>query len=99
FLSDANETFGGNTRLAYKEHFAGVAVEAILDDRHVDIDDVAVLQDLFVAGDTVADHMVDGGADGFGKASVVQWRRNGLLNFGDVFVADAVQLLGADAGF
>src|SRR5690606_32243169 len=44
-------------------HPAGVTVPAVLDDGDVDVDDVAVLQDLGVAGDAVADDVVDRGAD------------------------------------
>ena len=49
--------------LADEVHAAGVAVEAVLDDRDVDVDDVAGLQALVVR-DAVADHVVDRGADG-----------------------------------
>src|SRR5690606_32532654 len=45
------------------EHAAGVTEPAVLDDGDIDIHDVAVLQDL-VSGDAVADHMIDGCADG-----------------------------------
>ena len=45
--------------------------------------------------------MVDGCADGLGvgvvaRGVVVQRRRNGLLNFGDVVVAELVELVGCD---
>jgi hypothetical protein len=46
-----------------------VAVVAILDDGDVEVEDVAVLQHL-VAGDAVADHVVDRGADGLGVGRV-----------------------------
>ncbi|MNY56423.1 hypothetical protein D3C86_1925040 [compost metagenome] len=46
----------------------------------------------------MADHMVDRGADGLGKALVVQGGRDGLLLVDDVVVADAVQFFGRDAG-
>ena len=58
-------------RLADEEHLAGVAVVAVLDDGDVDVDDVAVFQRLG-AGDAVADLVVDRGADGLGKAAVVE---------------------------
>jgi len=79
FVADAGEPPGGNARLADEEHLAGVAVEAILDDRDVDIHGVAPLQHL-VARDAVADDMIDRGADGLRKAPVVEGCRNGLLH-------------------
>ena len=44
-------------------HAAGIAMEAVADDRDVDIDDVAALQAL-IARDAVAHHVVDRGANG-----------------------------------
>ena len=44
------------------EHAAGITVKAILYDCDVDIDDVAVFQ-FFFAWNTMADHVIDGGAD------------------------------------
>ena len=43
--------------LADREHAARVAVEAVLDDGHVDIEYVSRLQDP-IAGNAVADHVV-----------------------------------------
>ena len=97
FVADARKPLGGNTRLADEEHLAGVAMEAVLDDRDVDIQGVAPLQHL-VTRDAVAHDMVDGCADGLRKAPVVEGRRNGLLHVDDVIVADAVQLGSGDAG-
>jgi hypothetical protein len=59
---------------------------------------VAVFQDLVVARDAMADHMVHRGADRLGKAVVVQRCRDRLLHIDDVVMADAVELAGADAG-
>ena len=56
-------------------HAAGVAVPAIEQGRDVHVDDVAVLQDL-VAGNAVADDMVDRGAAALGKAAIAQGRGN-----------------------
>ena len=44
--------------LADFEHTAGVAMPAVLDDRDIDIDDIAFLQ-WFVVGNSVADLVVD----------------------------------------
>ncbi|MNG01284.1 hypothetical protein D3C84_842560 [compost metagenome] len=71
---------------------------AVLDHRHVDVEDVAILERL-VIGDAMADHVVDRGADRLGEALVVERRGNGLLHVDDVVVADTVQFLGGHAGF
>ncbi len=52
----------------------------------------------FVAGDAVAHHVVDRGADRLGEALVVERRGDGLLHVDDIVMADAVQLFGGDAG-
>src|SRR5690606_8298170 len=49
-------------RLADVVHAPGVAVPAVLDHGDVDVQDVAVLQHLALAGDAVADDVVDRGA-------------------------------------
>src|SRR5690606_38845945 len=82
--------------LADEVHPAGVAVPAVLDDGDVDIDDVALPQHLGLAGDAVADDVVDRGADRRREALVTQVGRDGVLDLDDVVVADPVQLGGAD---
>src|SRR5690606_12621750 len=77
-------------------HAAGVAVPAVLDDGDVDVEDVTVLQHLGLAGDAVADDVVDRGAHGLGEAAVAQVGRDRALHVHDVVVADAVQFRGAD---
>ncbi|MCY1365116.1 hypothetical protein D9M69_519500 [compost metagenome] len=98
FLGHAAELVGPFRDLAHGEHLAGVAVVAVLDHRHIDVEDVAILERL-VIGDAMADHVVDRGADRLGEALVVEGRGNGLLHVDDVVVADAVQFLGGHAGF
>src|SRR5207248_11042139 len=71
-------------RRADIEHATGVAVETILDDGDVDIDDVASLE-LLVAWDAVTDDMVDRRADRCGirlitGRGVVERRRNRALH-------------------
>src|SRR5690606_23678591 len=73
-------------------------VPTVLDDGHVDIDDVPVLQHLGFAGNAVADDVVDRGAHGLGKAAVTHVGRNRALHIDDVVMADAVQLFGGDTG-
>ena len=97
FATEIDQTFCLNRRFAYEKHFTGVAVKAVFDDRDIDIDDVALLKNL-VARNSVADHVVDRGADGFGKAFIVEWGRDGLLLVYDVIVANAVEFAGTDTG-
>ena len=84
------------------EHAAGVAMPAVFDDGDVDVDDVAFFQRL-VVGNAMTHLVVDGGANRFGvgvvtAGVVVQRGRNGLLNLGDVVVAELVELVGGHAG-
>src|SRR5689334_11287410 len=64
FVSDFDQALGLDGWHADIEHAAGVAVPAILDDRDVDVDDIAVLE-LFFARHAVADDMIDRSADRF----------------------------------
>ena len=50
--------------------FVEVAVEAVVVEGDVEVDDVAFEEEALV-GDAVADYFVDGGADGFGEVDVV----------------------------
>nr|ABZ09831.1 hypothetical protein ALOHA_HF4000APKG8L7ctg1g6 [uncultured marine microorganism HF4000_APKG8L7] len=77
--------------VADEEHAARIAVPAVEDDGHVDVEDVALGQALG-ARDSVTDHMVDGGADGFGEAAVVERRGNGVARGGEV-VAQEVECI------
>lgn len=75
---------------------------AVDNQRHVNVDDVAIAQRL-VIGDAVADHVVDRGADRLGVRVVAAWvvvqrGRNGTLHLGDVVVGQLVQLVGGDPG-
>jgi hypothetical protein len=67
-LDDAD---GGGVRRADVVGFVQVAVEAVVVQGYVDVDDVAVLQRTRV-GDAVADHLVDRRADGLRELAVVQ---------------------------
>ena len=61
--------------VADQVHPAGVAVPAVDDDGHVDVDDVAVLQALGT-GNAVADDVIDADARGMGVAAVEDRRRH-----------------------
>ena len=80
---------------AHEKHFVGVPMELIEAGRHVDIQDIALLEYLVFSGDAVADHLVQGGADGLGKTLVVEGRGVGPPGE-DIVVAQAVNLLGGD---
>ena len=94
-MAYSTDTFGLQRRLADQEHFAGVAVVALFDDCDINVDDVAVLE-TFVAGNSVANLMINRGANGFGKPVVVEWRRDRLLLVDNVPMTDVVQLTGGD---
>ncbi len=98
FPGHFSEPLGQYRCLADGEHPAGVSVETIFNNGDVDIDRVAVFQSL-IARNTVANHMVYRGADGFGKPAVVQRGRDGLELINDEPVADLVQFIGADPRF
>src|SRR5690606_8806694 len=94
---DLDQAPGQHRGLADVVHAAGIAVPAVLDHGDVDVDDVAVLQDLGVAGYAVADDVVDRGAHRLGEAAIADVGRDRALHVHDVVVADAVQLLGGHA--
>src|SRR5690606_19546485 len=89
---------GHHRGLAHVVHAAGIAVPAVLDDGHIDIQDVAVLQYLARAGDAVADDVVDRSADRRREAAVAHVGRDRALHLDDVVVADPVQLGRGHAG-
>ena len=82
--------------LADQIHAAGVAVPAVDDHGHVDIDDIALGQ-LLVAGDAVAHDMVDRGAAAVGEAAIAQRRRDRASGKG-LLAHEIVQLAGGHAG-
>ena len=90
-MGDIHQAPRLHPHFADAEHAAGVAVPAIEDDGHIDVEHVAVLQALG-AGDAVAHHVVHRGADGFGEAPVVEGRRDGAVGLG-VIVTEPVELV------
>ena len=59
FVTYLGQALCQNARFTNQESFAGIAVIAILDKRHVNVNDIAILQDLVIAGNTVANHVID----------------------------------------
>jgi hypothetical protein len=59
-------------------HLTAVPIVAVKDTRDIDVHYVALLQGTAVR-DSVADDLVDGGANAFGKRGVpiIQWSRSG----------------------
>jgi hypothetical protein len=87
--------FGLGAGRARHIHAAGVAEPAVQRNGDIYIDDVAIRQS-FITGDAVADDMVDGCADGFGKATVIQRRGRGAMGENEV-MADLVEMVGGNA--
>ena len=95
-VGDVDEPARLHARLADIEHAARVPVPAVEDHGHVDVHDVALLQPL-VAGDAVADDVIDRGADGFWVAAIAERRRHRTVTH-DVVVAERVEGVGGDTG-
>src|SRR3546814_550855 len=96
FVGDLDELLRLDGHVAAQIHTAGIAVPAVQERRHVDIEDVAVLQRA-VAGDAVADDMVYRDARAVGIAAIAQGRGHGA-GVAHHPVNDRVQLPGGDAG-
>ena len=102
FERDLAQSLGQDRNLvADLEHAAGVAVKTILDHRDVEVDDVAILQDL-VARNAMADLVVDRCADGLGvravtRRRIVEWGRDATLDVDHVVMAELVERLGGDS--
>ena len=84
--------------VAHHKHAAGIAMPAVFDDGHVDIDDIAFFE-RFVTGDAMANLVVDRGADGLGvrritAAFVIERRRYAALHIDDVVMRKLVQRIG-----
>ena len=82
--------------LSDEERFRLIAVPAIHNTGDIDIDDIAILENV-VAGDPMADDVVDAGADGGGIAVVVEGGRFGAEGEGAV-VDGVVEIHGRDTG-
>jgi hypothetical protein len=78
-----------------QESLGLIAMPAIDDRSDIDIDDIAILEDV-IARDPMADHIVDACATAFAVAQVPQGRR-GMLVGNRVFVDELIDPFGRDA--
>jgi hypothetical protein len=78
FMRDFQQPLGGALDGADRIHAARIAMPAVENVGHVDVDDVAVPERLGVRN-AVADDMIDRGAGRFGVAAIVQGRGQGPL--------------------
>lgn len=96
FISNVNQPTRLKRNVADQIHAAGVAVPAVKQRGYVDIDDVTVLQ-RFVAGNTMADNMVDRDAAAMCIATIAE--RRGHSPARDHEIPDEiVQLASRDTG-
>jgi hypothetical protein len=82
--------------LADKKHPTRIAVPAVEDHGHVDVEDIALHQPP-VAGDAMAHDVVDRGANRFRKAAIVERRRDCVV-IDNESVAQPVELAGGKSG-
>ena len=92
FVSDGNELVGLAGYGANGKHATCVTVVPIQAYGDIDVEDAACHKRA-VVGDAVADHMVDGGADGFWVAAIVEWSGCCFIQKNEVMAA-AVDLVG-----
>ncbi len=81
-IGDLEQPLGGAGDLADRIHAARIAMPAVDDQRHVDIEDVALFQRARTR-DAVADHMVERGADRLGKAAIIERGGDGAMLHGE----------------
>ena len=93
---DVDQALALGRDLADTEHAARVAKVTVQDRGAVHVDDVALVQHVRIAGDTVADHVVDRGAHALGIALVVEVGRRATVLDG-VVVDHLVDLVGGHA--
>ena len=95
-MADLGQSLRQDAGVSHEKGLAGIAMIAVLDERNVDVNNVAIFQDLFIAWDTVADHVINRGADRFWKPLVVERRWNGCLFVDCVIMTDTIEFAGAD---
>ncbi len=97
FVGRLDKTFCQGADLPDQIHTAGIAVPAILDDRDIDIDDIAIFQNIGGRRYAMTDHCIGRDAGGLGKTVIAHIRGNHFQLLDDVLVADIVQRFGAHA--
>ena len=95
FVGDLEQPLGGALDAADRIHARGIAMPAIDDQGHVDVDDVALAQRLRI-GDAVADDVVDRGAGRLGVATIVERGGDGVVVHA-VFEDETVDRVGRHA--
>ena len=95
-VGDADEPLGAARDAPDRKHAARVAVPTVDDERHIDVDDVALAQGLG-PGNAVTHDVVDRSADRLWKAAVIERGRVGAVGDGKV-EDEIVERLGRDAG-
>ena len=93
---DLDQALALGRDLTDAEHAARITKVAVQDRGAVDVDDVALVQHVRIAGDTVTDHVVDRGAYALGVALVVEVGRRAAVLDG-VVVDHLVDLVGGHA--
>ena len=96
FVGDVDQLPRFQRDVADQIHAARVAVPAVDDRGHVDVDDIAVLQRL-LARNAVADDMIDRDAAALGIAAIAQGCGGGA-SLDRHLVDDVVEILGGHAG-
>src|ERR1700689_3268280 len=86
FVTGTRQAPGQDGGIADKVHSAGIAMKSVANYRDIDIDDIAAFQAL-VAGDSVANDVVDRRTDGLREPPIVQIGRNGLQLIDDKVMA------------
>lgn len=72
-------------------------MELVFNHGYVDVDDIAVFQELGVVRDPMAHHFINRDAHGLRITVIARAGGNGLLLIHDVVITDAIQFAGADA--
>ena len=94
-VSHLDQPLGAARNFADRVHAAGIAVPAVEDQRHVDIDNVALAQRL-LHRDAVTNHVIDRRAGRFAVAAIHQGRRQGAMVAAEL-IDQPVDALGGDA--
>ena len=96
FIGHFDEALRPAGDIADEIHPARIAVPAVEDQGHVDVDDVAVLE-RFAVGHAVANDMIERGADRFAIAAIVERRGIGVMRHREI-EDERVERLRGDAG-